>query len=157
MKKGKLLSQAMNEKCKDCPAKLYNKLKHPLQPKMLCFFSDEKKLYQDLMVNSHSNRWLALSSQNVSVMMKTKHPVHIMMFEMVISNVNIMPPFIYPHGAWLNTETYIKYLEEVMLFESRGWAVKDPFRVKYIYVCVSVSLFNDISTFVRYLMPKLFS
>ena len=30
--------------------------------------------------------------------MKTKHPIHIMVFEVVTSDGDIMPPFIFPHG-----------------------------------------------------------
>ena len=44
-------------------------------------------------------------------MMKTKHPVHIMLFGAVISNGAIMLPFIFQHGHKLNMEAYIKCLD----------------------------------------------
>ena len=49
------------------------------------------------------------------ILMKTKHPVHIMVFGMVTSNVDIMPPFMFPCNFIHNTEAYIRYLEEVVL------------------------------------------
>ena len=53
--------------------------------------------------------------------MKTKHPVYIMVFGVVTSDRDTMPPFIFPHGLTLNTEAaYIKYLEEVVLYGLRG-------------------------------------
>ena len=45
----------------------------------------------------------------------TKHPVNIMVFGMVTSNGDVMPPFFFAHGLRLNTEAYIKCLEEVVL------------------------------------------
>ena len=38
----------------------------------ILFFSDKKNFCQDHMVNSRNNHWLALSQQNVSILMKTK-------------------------------------------------------------------------------------
>lgn len=40
------------DKRKDRAKKLFKKLKHPLQQNMLCFSSDEKNFFQDLMVNT---------------------------------------------------------------------------------------------------------
>ena len=48
MRKGKLLSKAMQEKQLKHTEKLINKFKHPLEPDMLWFFSDENFFfYQD--------------------------------------------------------------------------------------------------------------
>ena len=47
--------------------------------------------------------------------MKTKHPLHQIEFGVVNSDDNIMFPFTFPYGFTLNIETYINYLEEVML------------------------------------------
>ena len=49
-------------------------------------------------------------------MKKTKHPVHIIVFAVVTSNGDIMPPFVFLHGFKLNTEAYIKSMEEIVLF-----------------------------------------
>ena len=115
MRRDQFLSQAMKDKRKDCAIKVLNKLKHPLQPNTLWFFSDEKCFCQNRMVNSQNDRWFALYPQDVPILMKTKHPVHIMVFGVVSSDGDIMPPFIFPHGLKLNTEAYIKCLEKVVL------------------------------------------
>ena len=46
MRKGQSLSHAMKNKRKDSVAKLLNTHKHPVQSKMIWFFSDEKKFLQ---------------------------------------------------------------------------------------------------------------
>ena len=46
--------------------------------------------------------------------MKTKYPVHITMFGVVISDGDVKLPLIFLHGLRLNTEAYIKYLEELV-------------------------------------------
>ena len=51
--------------------KSFSTIKLPLQLNMLCSFTDEKKFCQNQMMNSQ---------KNVLVLIKTKHPVHIMMF-----------------------------------------------------------------------------
>ena len=43
--------------------------------------------------------------------MKTKRPVHIMVFGVVTSDGDVMPTFIFPHGLTLNTVAYSKRLE----------------------------------------------
>ena len=54
------------------------------------------------MGNSENNYWLALSPQDVAIVMITKHPVHIPVFEVVTSDGNIMPPFTILHGLRFN-------------------------------------------------------
>ena len=51
---------AMKNKRKKCTANLWNLLKHPLQPKILWFFSDEKNFCRDQMVNPPNNHCLPL-------------------------------------------------------------------------------------------------
>ena len=46
--------------------------------------------------------------------MNNKHPVHIMMFGVVTSNGDIMSSVIFLHGLRLNSENYIKCLEDVV-------------------------------------------
>ena len=102
MRKGQFLSQAMNNKKKDCTTKFFNKSKH-LQPNMLCFSE---------IVNSQKNHWLAFTLQDALIVIKTKYPVRIMVFWVVISDGDVMLPFtcILPHGLILNTEANIKCL-----------------------------------------------
>ena len=52
-----------------------------------------------------------------------------MVFGMVTSNGDIMPPFIFPHSLRLNTEAHIKYLEEIVLAWIERVAAGEP------YVC----------------------
>ena len=47
--------------------------------------------------------------------MKTKHPVHFMVFGKVTGDSDVMPPFIFPHGLKLNMEAYTKCMEKVVL------------------------------------------
>ena len=97
----------MKDERKYHTAKLLNKLKHPLPLNMLWSFSDEITFRQDQMVNSQNNHWLAPSPQDVLVLIKTKYPVH-MVFKMVTSNGDIIPPFIFPSSLRLNTDANIK-------------------------------------------------
>ena len=62
------------------------------------------------MVISQNVCWLALSTQDVQIRMKTKHPIHTMMFGAVTSNGDVILPLIFSHGLRLNTEAYIKCL-----------------------------------------------
>ena len=50
----------------------------------------------------------------IIMLIKTKNPVHIMVFRMVASDGDVMSPFIFPHSLRLNTEAYIKCLEYVV-------------------------------------------
>ena len=83
IRKGQFLSWVMKDKRKDCTEKLFNKPKHPLKLNMLCFFSGEKNFGQDDMVNLQNHHWFALFLQEVLIGMKTKHPIHIMIFWVV--------------------------------------------------------------------------
>ena len=60
------------------------------------------------MVNSQNNHWLALSPQDVPIVMKTKHPANITVFRMAINDSDVMPLFISSYG--LN----VKCLEAVV-------------------------------------------
>ena len=58
------------------------------------------------MLNSQKHSWLALSPQDVLIGMKTKHPAHIMVFQVVTNDGNIMSPFIFQYGLRLNTSNW---------------------------------------------------
>ena len=87
------------------------------------------------MVNSQNNCWLALSPQDVLILMKTKYQVHIRAFGMVTSNGDLIPPFIFPYGIRLNKEAYIKCLEEIVM----PWIKReeDPISDKRTVICDS--------------------
>ena len=46
--------------------------------------------------------------------MKNKYPVHTMVLRVVTNDCDIMPSFVFSYGPRLNTEAYIKCLEEVV-------------------------------------------
>ena len=82
----------MKNKKNNWTAKLLNKFKHLHQPNMVWFFSDKKTFSQDQMRNSQNNRCLALSPQDALILMKTLSIVHIMVFVVVTSDVDVMRP-----------------------------------------------------------------
>ena len=45
-----------------------------------------------------------------SIVRKTKHPVHIMVFGVITGDGNIIPLFIFSYGLRLNTEAYIAWI-----------------------------------------------
>ena len=68
-----------------------------------------KLQYEDFtLFGSHSEERL------MNILMKTKHPVHILVFGVVIRDGDIMHPFI-SHGLRLKIEAYINCLEEVVV------------------------------------------
>ena len=78
-----------------------------------------KKFCKDQMMNSQNDHWLTLSPWDVPIVIKTKHPVHII--EMITSDSNIMSAFIFPHGLTLISKAYIKCCSE-----SRKSLLEDP-------------------------------
>ena len=105
------------------PMKDERKFKHPLQLNELWFFWDKKNFRQYQVVNSQNSQWLSLFPQDVLILIKIKHPVHIMVFEVITSDGDFISPFIFSHGLTLNTEVYIKCLKEIVLswIESSCW------------------------------------
>ena len=99
---GQFLSQAMKNKKNDRTVKLFNKLKHPSN--RIYFGFSQKNSCRCQMVNSLNDGWFTLSTQYVRIEMKTKHPVYMMVFGMVTSNGDVIPPFIFPHGFRLQAE-----------------------------------------------------
>ena len=65
------------------------------------------------MVNPQNNHCPVLSSQDLPIIMKSKHLVDISWA--ITSDRNIVPPFIFLHSLRLNMDTYIKFREEVAL------------------------------------------
>ena len=59
--------------------------------------------------------WLSLSPQNVPKLIKTKQPVHISVWGGVPNDGVVMSSFIFPYDHRLNTEAFIKWLEEIEL------------------------------------------
>ena len=66
------------------------------------------------MINEQNKRYLALYRQDVEIVMKTKHTVHIFMFGVIDNNGNVMA-FMLVHSVRINPEAYIVQLEEILL------------------------------------------
>lgn len=120
MQMGQILSPAVKNRRIINSVKLLNKLKHPKNPNMLWFFSDEKNFCQDQAQNSQNNRWLAICSKDVPKVMKTKYPATVMVLGVVSSEGHVMPPHIFEVGLRVNTATYLEVMEQVVLPWIRG-------------------------------------
>ena len=77
------------------------------------YFSDEKKILPGL------DSELPVLPQDVSIVMKSKHPIHIIVFGVVTSDGDIISPFIFSHGLRRNTETNIFCVKKVGFFLDR--------------------------------------
>lgn len=114
MRTGQLLTENTKEKRVVKSKKLLDKLKHPQEQKLLWFFSDEKNFCQDQAHNKQNNRWLALSPEDVPVVMKTKFPAHIMVLGVVSSDGHVMPPYFFTEGLKVNQKVYQDVLTAVV-------------------------------------------
>ena len=57
----------------------------------------------------------------IFILMKTNHPVHIIVSGVVTCDRDVLLSFIYPHGLALSKKAYIKCQEEVVLSLIEGW------------------------------------
>ncbi|QQP34801.1 Uncharacterized protein FKW44_022818 [Caligus rogercresseyi] len=85
--------------------KLLNKLKHPVHNDTLWFFSDEKNSTQDQKHNSQNNRCPS-SARPV--------PGRRLVFGIISSNGDVMPPHFFPKGLRLNSEGYVALMKDVV-------------------------------------------
>ena len=84
------------------------------------YLSAEKQLVYSTPTPSRLGKCQS-EDQFIFILMKTKHSVHIMMFGWLLYDGDIIPPFIFPHGLRLNTETNIKVLARSSCFlDGRG-------------------------------------
>ena len=95
--------------------KLLNKLKHPKEPNMIWFFSDEKNFCQDQAHNKQNNRWIATCPKDVPKVMKSKFPATVMVFGVVSNEGDVMPPHIFAKGLKVNTKVYLEVMEQTVL------------------------------------------
>ena len=58
---------------------------------------------------------LTQSPVDVLIVVKTKHPILVIEFEIVTSAGSVLFPFIFPHGLILNTKDYVKCMDELGL------------------------------------------
>ena len=112
---GQFLSEGMKNRRLEKSVKLLNKLKHPKDPDMLWFFSDEKNFCQDQMHNRQNHCWVAMCPKDVPRVMKTKFPATVMVFGVVSSEGDVMPPHIFETGLRVNTDVYLEVMEQTVL------------------------------------------
>jgi transposase len=111
LRRGQFMSAATKKICYEKAAALLNRLKHPPEPDILIFFSDEKNFSQDQKVNSRNHRWLYDDPSEVPIVMKTKFPATVMVLGVVSNKGDVMPPHA---GLRVNTEVYINVLTNVV-------------------------------------------
>lgn len=112
---GQLLSEGTRKRRFEKSKRLLNRLKHPKEPEMLWFFSDEKNFCQDQKFNRQNNRWIAMRQKDVPKIMKTKFPATVMVFGVISSEGHVMPPHIFETGLKVNTDIYLSVMEDVVL------------------------------------------
>ena len=98
MQTGQLLTQVTKDRRLLNSTKLLNKLKRPKESNMLWFFSDEKNFCQDQAHNRRNHRWIAMCPNDVPRVMKTKFPNTVMVFSVISSDGDVMPPHIFETG-----------------------------------------------------------
>ena len=113
-RKGQILTQKAQDNRLLKSRRLLNKLKHPVEANSIWFFSDEKNFCQDQKHNSQNNRWCAMNPSEVPVVAQTKFPQTVMVFGVISSEGDVMPPHIFQQGLRLDTTGYIELLETVV-------------------------------------------
>ena len=114
LRRGQFMTEATKARRAEKAKKLINRLKSPASQNMLIFFSDEKNFTQDQKVNRKNNRWLCSNPKEVPIVMATKFPATVMVLGVVSNEGDVMPPHFFPKGLKINTDEYIKVLEEVV-------------------------------------------
>ena len=114
MQTNQLLTQATKDKMLLNSTKLLNKLKHQKESNMLWFFSDENFCHNQAH-NRQNHRWIAMCPDNVPRVMKTKFLNMVMIFGVISSDGDMMPPHIFETGLRVNTEIYLQVMETVVL------------------------------------------
>ena len=77
-RKGQILTPKVKMNRLTIAKKFLNKLRHPVEAAMICFFSNEKSFCQDKLHNTQ-NMWLAYNPHSVPRIMKTKFSQTMMM------------------------------------------------------------------------------
>ena len=114
MQTGQLLTQATKDRRLLNSTKLLNKLKRPKESNMLWFFSNEKNFYQDQAHNRQNHRWIAMCPNDVPRVMKTKFPNTVIVFGVISSDGDVMPPHIFETGLRVDTEIYLQLMDTVV-------------------------------------------
>jgi DDE superfamily endonuclease len=114
MRRGHFMSAKNRENRLIRSKRLLNNLKHPEEPNILWFFSDEKNFDQDQKVNRKNDRWLCSDPSEVPIVMHTKFPSSVMVFGVVTNEGHVMPPYFFPQGLRVNADAYIETLDTIV-------------------------------------------
>ena len=113
-RKGQILTEKAQQNRLSKAQKLLNKLKHPVHNETLWFFSDEKNFTQDQKHNSPNNRCCVKNPHEVPIVGQTKFPAAVMVFGIISSDGDVMPPHFFPKGLRLNSEGYVALMKDVV-------------------------------------------
>jgi hypothetical protein len=114
MRRGQFMSEATRTRRLEKAMKLLARIKHPIVPNPLIFFSEEESFTQDQKVNHRNNRWLCSDPTEVPIVMVTKFPANVMVLSVVSNEGNVMPPHIFPKGLKVNTDEYLDVIKTVV-------------------------------------------
>jgi hypothetical protein len=114
MRKGQFMSEVTETRRAEKARKLLARLIHPSVTNQLIFFSDEKNFTQDQKVNRKNNRWLCSDPPEVPIIMSTKFLANVMVLGVVSNKGDVMPPHIFTKGLKINTDEYLKAMEDVV-------------------------------------------
>ena len=105
-----LLTPAMKQKRVDIGRRLLNSLKRMTNGKIK-IFSDEKFFTTDQKANRRNDRYIGDTIDKVPVVMRSKHPVGVMVLGAVSSEGHVMPPHFFQPGEMVTSDVYINALE----------------------------------------------
>jgi hypothetical protein len=114
MRKGQFMSEVTETRRAEKARKLLARLIHPSVTNQLIFFSDEKNFTQDQKVNRKNNQWLCSDPPEVPIIMSTKFLANVMVLGVVSNKGDVMPPHIFTKGLKINTDEYLKAMEDVV-------------------------------------------
>ena len=123
-----LLTETMKAKRVTTGTKLLSSLKHEATGRIK-IFSDEKIFTVDSKTNRRNTRCLCQFPDEVPIAMKTKFPASVMVLGVVTSNGDVMPPHFFGDKEKVNTEVYIKALEEVV----KPWVEEVTAGASYVF------------------------
>ncbi|QQP48524.1 Uncharacterized protein FKW44_008881, partial [Caligus rogercresseyi] len=110
-RKGQILTEKAQENRFNKALKLLNKLKHLVHNETLWFFSDEKNFTQDQKNNCQNSRCCVRNPHEVPIVAQTKFPAAVIVFGIISSDGDVMPPHFFPKGLRLDSEGYVDTLE----------------------------------------------
>ena len=109
----------MKDKRKVRAAMRLNKRKHPHQANMQWFISDEKNFLPGS-DGVHKEQLLAFSiPTRYTNCDQNQAPIYIKMFRLVTDDADLMLPYLFIHGLWLNMKAYIYIYIYIYIYVAR--------------------------------------